>query len=76
MALYKVWLTVKDRYGNTKEVDGGTIDVGLGTLTEDEIKVIDEHFATDIDMNKTVENANETIRYSGFEFNDTVEGGN
>ena len=42
MATYKVWLTVKDSYGNTKEVDGGTINVDLETLTEDEITHIEE----------------------------------
>ena len=29
MAKYKVWLTVKDSYGNTKELDGGDIDINL-----------------------------------------------
>ena len=29
MAKYKVWLTVKDNYGNTKELDGGNIDINL-----------------------------------------------
>ena len=29
MAKYKVWLTVKDCYGNTKELDGGDIDINL-----------------------------------------------
>jgi hypothetical protein len=29
MAKYKVWLTVKDSYGNTKELDGGNIDLDL-----------------------------------------------
>jgi hypothetical protein len=28
-ATYKVWLTVKDSYGNTKELDGGNIDINL-----------------------------------------------
>lgn len=42
MATYKVWLTVKDSYGNTKEVDGGTINVDLATLTPDEISQIEE----------------------------------
>ena len=42
MATYKVWLTVKDSYGNTKEVDGGTINVDLATLTPDEITQIEE----------------------------------
>ena len=42
MATYKVWLTVKDSYGNTKEVDGGTINVDLATLTPDEVSQIEE----------------------------------
>ena len=42
MATYKVWLTVKDSYGNTKEVDGGTINVDLATLTHDEVTQIEE----------------------------------
>lgn len=29
MAEYKVVLTVKDRYGNIKDIDGGNIDVNL-----------------------------------------------
>lgn len=42
MATYKVWLTVKDNYGNIKEVDGGTINVDLATLTPDEVSQIEE----------------------------------
>ena len=42
MATYKVWLTVKDNYGNVKEVDGGTINVDLATLTPDEVSQIEE----------------------------------
>lgn len=42
MATYKVWLTVKDSYGNTKEVEGGTINVDLATLTPDELNQIEE----------------------------------
>lgn len=42
MATYKVWLTVKDSYGNTKEVDGGTINVDLASLTPDEVSQIEE----------------------------------
>lgn len=41
MATYKVWLTVKDSYGNTKEVDGGTINVDLASLTPDEVAQIE-----------------------------------
>lgn len=42
MAAYKVWLTVKDSFGNTKEIDGGTINVDLAKLTEDEITHIED----------------------------------
>ena len=42
MATYKVWLTVRDRYGNTKEIDGGDINVGLDELTQDEINCLEE----------------------------------
>lgn len=43
MATYKVWLTVKDSYGNIKEVDGGTIDVNVDLeLTPDEVSRIEE----------------------------------
>ena len=42
MATYKVWLKVKDRYGNVKEIDGGDINVGLDELTQDEIDCIEE----------------------------------
>jgi PKD repeat protein len=42
MATYKVWLTVKDSYGNTKEIDGGNINVDLATLTPDELAQIEE----------------------------------
>ena len=39
MAKYKVWLTVKDSYGNTKELDGGNIDINLGQ--EDVENIVD-----------------------------------
>jgi hypothetical protein len=39
MAKYKVWLTVKDNYGNTKELDGGNIDINLGQ--EDVENIVD-----------------------------------
>jgi hypothetical protein len=64
MATYKVWLTVKDRYGNTKELDGGTIDVALEALSENAVKTLDRHFATDQAL---AEAAHETILYAGFE---------
>ena len=40
MAAYKVWLTVKDSYGNTKEVDGGTIELALEGISKDDITQI------------------------------------
>lgn len=42
MATYKVWLTVKDSFGNTKEVDGGTINVDLDKFSDHEIAQIEE----------------------------------
>jgi hypothetical protein len=42
MATYKVYLTVKDSYGNTKEIEGGEINVDLATLTPDEVNQIEE----------------------------------
>lgn len=43
MATYKVWLTVKDRYGSQKKVDSGLIDVGLDTLTEKDYADLEEN---------------------------------
>ena len=37
MAKYKVLLTVKDRYGATKELEGGTIEVDKGYLTDEDM---------------------------------------
>ena len=45
MAKYKVWLTVKDRYGNTKELDGGNIDVNLD---EEDVGAIVENIKDNI----------------------------
>ncbi len=42
MATYRVWLKVKDGYGNIKELDGGTINVDLATLTPDEVDHIED----------------------------------
>lgn len=44
MAKYKVWLTVKDSYGNAKEIDGGVInvDLGLNHLEQEEVNQIAE----------------------------------
>lgn len=42
MATYKVWLTVKDRYGCTKELDGGNIEINQDKLTEEDLNEIKE----------------------------------
>lgn len=88
MATYKVWLTVKDSYGNTKEVDGGTINVDLATLTPDEVTQIEEvlpledylrkdEMVQELDphfaKDEAVEEAvKQTVRYSGFKFKDDL----
>ncbi len=57
MATYKVWLTVKDRYGNTKEVDGGCIDVDLKQVTEDVIDKIEDtaDYITKTELEETLD---------------------
>ena len=47
MAKYKVWLTVKDSYGNTKELDGGNIDINLD---EDDVDTIVDNLKDNIDI--------------------------
>lgn len=42
MATYKVWLTVKDRYGKVKELDGGNIKVSQDKLTDEDLNEIKE----------------------------------
>lgn len=37
MAKYKIWLSVKDSYGNIKELDGGNVDIDL---TEEDVGTI------------------------------------
>ena len=82
MATYKVWLTVKDNYGNIKEIDGGNINVDLATLTPDEVTQIEEalpledyikreNLDTELEAYATDEDVNEvkqdkTIKYSDF----------
>lgn len=41
MATYKVVLTVKDSYGNIKEIDGGEIKVNLSDLTTEDVAHIE-----------------------------------
>ena len=37
MATYKVWLTVKDSYGNIKEIDGGNLNINMSELTAEDL---------------------------------------
>ncbi len=70
MATYKVWLTVKDSYGNTKEVDGGTINVNLAEMSTTDVdqvaKKLDPYFATETEVERVVDN-NDTLKYSSFD---------
>ncbi len=52
MAKYKVWLTVKDNYGNTKELDGGNIDIDID---KEEVDNIIDTIKDNIKDNLTVE---------------------
>ena len=42
MANYKVWLTVKDRYGCEKRLPAGDIELDHGTLSDEELNKIKE----------------------------------
>ena len=53
MAVYKVWLTVKDAFGNTKELDGGTIQVDMHEFTEDDISKMEEALPLDQYLKKS-----------------------
>jgi hypothetical protein len=51
MAKYKVWLTVKDSYGNTKELDGGNIDINLN---EEDVETIVDTIKDNLDVKSPV----------------------
>ena len=80
MATYRVWLTVKDSNGQTKEINAGTLNVDLDGLTEDEIAQLEtalklDTYATDVEVTETVKNDvdqavqnSSAIKYSSFEF--------
>ena len=53
MAAYKVWLTVKDAFGNTKKLDGGTIQFDLGKITDEDINRIEEALPLDKYLKKS-----------------------
>lgn len=74
--LYKVWLTVKDNYGNLKELDGGTIGVDLNAdilnqieealPLEDYLKKSEtDYLATDLEVQEEVSQV-KSIKYSDF----------
>ena len=73
MATYKVWLTVKDSYGNTKEIDGGTINVDLATLTPDEVNQIEEALPLENFITKTELNSELDAYATDVEVNKAVE---
>lgn len=90
MAKYKVWLTVKDSYGNTKELDGGAINIDFTDLSQEDITQIEEvlpleeylkksetdYLATDIEVSDVVGEATaNTVKYSGFKFRDSATEG-
>ena len=47
MAKYKVWLTIKDSYGHTKELDGGMIDINLD---KDDVETIVDNLKDNITL--------------------------
>ena len=67
MATYKVWLTVKDSYGNTRELDGGNININLSGLSNEDIdqmaKKLDPYFTTNREVEHVVEHS-DLIKYS------------
>ena len=85
MAKYKVWLTVKDRYGNTKELPAGDIDVDFADLTQEDLDKIEgalpldnymkkdesDYLATDEEVSEATAN---TVKYSSFKFRNNTEG--
>ena len=74
--LYKVWLTVKDSYGNIKELDGGNIGIDFNQEVLDQIeadlqlnnylkKSEIDYLATDLEVKDEVDNI-KSIKYSDF----------
>lgn len=51
MAKYKVVLTVKDRYGNVKDIDAGDVNIDIDLDQEDVDTIVD-----DLKDNITIEN--------------------
>lgn len=74
--LYKVWLTVKDSFGNIKELDGGTIGIDLDQEALEHIenalpleqylkKTETDYLATDEEVQNEINRTN-SIKYSDF----------
>ena len=78
MATYKVWLTVKDSYGNLRELDGGNISLDFSELTQEDIskmaKKLDPYFTTDKEVEHVVEHSN-LIKYSDLDLKPEEWGG-
>lgn len=59
MATYRLWLTIKDSNGKTKEIDGGTVNIDLTKLTEAEATTVAaaldlESYATDVELSDAI----------------------
>ena len=65
MATYRVWLTVKDRYGSIKELDGGIMKADLEKVSESELEALDKHFVTNDELN-TATKTDDSLCYKGF----------
>jgi hypothetical protein len=88
MAKYKVWIRVKDSYGNTKELPAGDIDVDFTELSSEDIEKIEnalpldnywhkseEELATDQEVKDAVNEATaNTVKYSSFKRKTNTEG--
>ena len=84
MAKYKVWLTVKDSYGNTKELPAGDIDVDFTDISQEDISKIEkalpledywhkseDELATDEEVRAATAN---TVKYGSFKRKTNTEG--
>lgn len=66
MATYRLWLTVKDSTGKTKEIDGGTVNIDLTKLTDTEATTIAsrldlDSYATDQEVSDALASLPENI---------------
>lgn len=73
MAKYKLWLTIKNSDGTTKEICAGDVDLTLDNLTEEQINQLasrlDPIYATEQELSDAVAN-NTTLKYSDFKLKD------